>query len=328
MRRGVNSWRRAVGARAGGFADEVGDGRLPPASRLVEPHRIGISVDVGVGLQHDCALADTHAGQRRHGIEQRAEAPVGVQEAADEATFLAAAPMLQHRDAPGRRPVDVLDRHWSEAGLAGEHVLYAARENYNVTGFDGDRRHAAPLNAHCPCVAIWNGVSASAGEQPGGQHLRRRGQYRPGMRELGAEMDGRTGALPAEPRKERHHTSRGRASPRWGGRFGVQAKRVRLAVIASSGLCSQTQCTDNGWAHGREAAKAGATLRLGQGRRAPRAVLAGSVGAGGVRPAPAGEVLGTDARKEAAEILRGLIERITVRDDPNGHRVELTVVIL
>ena len=44
--------------------------------------------------------------------------------------------------------------------------------------------------------------------------------------------------------------------------------------------------------------------------------------------APAGEVLGTDARKEAAEILRGLIERITVRDDPNGHRVELTVVIL
>jgi hypothetical protein len=26
--------------------------------------------------------------------------------------------------------------------------------------------------------------------------------------------------------------------------------------------------------------------------------------------------------------LRGLIERITVRDDPNGHRVELTVVIL
>ena len=150
MRRGVNSWRRAVGARAGGFADEVGDGRLPPASRLVEPHRIGISVDVGVGLQHDCALADTHAGQRRHGIEQRAEAPVGVQEAADEATFLAAAPMLQHRDAPGRRPVDVLDRHWSEAGFAGEHVLYAARENYDVTGFEGDRRHAAPAQRALP----------------------------------------------------------------------------------------------------------------------------------------------------------------------------------
>jgi site-specific DNA recombinase len=31
-----------------------------------------------------------------------------------------------------------------------------------------------------------------------------------------------------------------------------------------------------------------------------------------------------DARTEAAEILRGLIERITVRDDPNGHVVELT----
>jgi hypothetical protein len=31
-----------------------------------------------------------------------------------------------------------------------------------------------------------------------------------------------------------------------------------------------------------------------------------------------------DARTEAAEILRGLIERITVRDDPNGHAVELT----
>jgi hypothetical protein len=31
-----------------------------------------------------------------------------------------------------------------------------------------------------------------------------------------------------------------------------------------------------------------------------------------------------DARTEAAGILRGLIERITVRDDPNGHVVELT----
>jgi len=31
-----------------------------------------------------------------------------------------------------------------------------------------------------------------------------------------------------------------------------------------------------------------------------------------------------DARTEAADILRGLIERITVRDDPHGHVVELT----
>jgi hypothetical protein len=31
-----------------------------------------------------------------------------------------------------------------------------------------------------------------------------------------------------------------------------------------------------------------------------------------------------EARAEAAEILRGLIERIKVRDDPNGHVIELT----
>jgi site-specific DNA recombinase len=31
-----------------------------------------------------------------------------------------------------------------------------------------------------------------------------------------------------------------------------------------------------------------------------------------------------DARTEAADILRGLVERITVRDDPNGHVIELT----
>src|SRR5262245_21311161 len=31
-----------------------------------------------------------------------------------------------------------------------------------------------------------------------------------------------------------------------------------------------------------------------------------------------------DARPEAAEILRGLIERITIRNDPDGHVVELT----
>ena len=31
-----------------------------------------------------------------------------------------------------------------------------------------------------------------------------------------------------------------------------------------------------------------------------------------------------DARTEAAQILRGLIERITVRDDPHGRVVELT----
>ena len=31
-----------------------------------------------------------------------------------------------------------------------------------------------------------------------------------------------------------------------------------------------------------------------------------------------------DARTEAADILRGLIERITVRDDPHGHVIELT----
>jgi site-specific DNA recombinase len=31
-----------------------------------------------------------------------------------------------------------------------------------------------------------------------------------------------------------------------------------------------------------------------------------------------------EARTEAADILRGLIERITVRDDPHGHVIELT----
>ena len=105
-----------------------------------------------------------------------------------------------------------------DARLAGEHMLGAAREHHHVAGFEGDRRNACPSSAqHWPCVAMWNGVTASApGKEARGQHLGRRRQDRPGVRELGAKMDGAGEANdPQHLGQNVHQTSQDARRHRW-----------------------------------------------------------------------------------------------------------------
>src|SRR5262245_60534770 len=85
--------RAVAGTWLGRLADEMFDRGRPPPCVLIERDRLCVPSCVREGLQVKCAVTHAYACESGHRVEQRTEALVRMQEAANKAAFLAASPV-------------------------------------------------------------------------------------------------------------------------------------------------------------------------------------------------------------------------------------------
>ncbi len=130
-----------AGTRRRGFAHQVAHRRPPPLLLLRMRDRLHTPSGAVQRLERKGVFTRADAKNRRQRFQQRIEALIGVQKAADEARRRPAAAVIHDRDPlRGRLRIDVLYRDRRQLRIAGHYMLIAAREHDHVAAFDVDWR--------------------------------------------------------------------------------------------------------------------------------------------------------------------------------------------